>query len=293
MAREKQFGVKLKELRTGAGLSLRELADKVNVDYSYLSKIENNALPPPSQKVILLLAEKLNANKDELLMLAGKIPSDIAEILKDRKTIERLRAEHAKREARTPAGKEEAAHQSGDLKYLLGETSFRKKFARTALPVILAILAGILLWFAAPTTDTAKAANNKGVAYNNSGEFDRGISAFNKAIELDPNFAFAYNNRGWAYIELRQYEQGIADCTKAIELDPRLALAYSNRGLAYIRLGQYEQGIADCSKAIGLDPGLALAYSNRGTAYIELGQYAQAIADLDKAIELNPKLEKK
>ncbi len=88
----KQFGVRLKQLRKQAGMTQRELANKVGVDFTYLSKIENGAMPPPSQKVILQLAEALNVDKDELIILAGKIPSDIVEILKKRETSQRLKA---------------------------------------------------------------------------------------------------------------------------------------------------------------------------------------------------------
>ncbi|TET67120.1 MAG: XRE family transcriptional regulator, partial [Dehalococcoidia bacterium] len=53
------FGARLRELRILAGLTQRELAEKIGVDFSYLSKIENGVLPPPSEKVILRLAEAL------------------------------------------------------------------------------------------------------------------------------------------------------------------------------------------------------------------------------------------
>jgi len=248
MEEEKIFGASLKKLRIQAGLTQRELADRVNVDFTYLSKIENGALPPPSEKVVLKLAETLNVDKDELLTLAGKIPADIAEILKDRKTLEQLRAERVK--------KEEAVHQLEGPKDVPEATRAHNSFARIALATILTILVGTLLWFAVPFTETAVAVNNQGVVYNNEAEYDKAIVAFNKAIELDPDFAPAYNNRGWAYIELGKYGQAIDDCGKAIELDPRLALAYSNRGLAYIELGQYEKAITDFDKAIELDPSL-------------------------------------
>ena len=274
---KKEFGSRLKELRKQAGLSQRALADRVNVDFSYLSKIESGVVPPPSEKVISQLAETLNADKDELTILAGKIPSDIAQILLNRETLQRLRSAQTQQMAR-------ASKKRG------GTLATMKSLSKIAVPIVLVLAVAAALWFAVPQTETAVAANNEGFNYNNQGEYDKAIVAFNKAIELDPDFALAYNNRGWAYIELEQYEQGIADCTKAIELDPGLALAYSNRGWAYILLGQYEQGIADCTKAIELDPGLALAYNNRGWAYIELGQYEQAIADYDKAIELDPDL---
>ncbi|MFC1901389.1 tetratricopeptide repeat protein [Chloroflexota bacterium] len=270
MEKKQEFGTRLRELRTTAGLSLRELAERVGVNFTYLSKIENGALPPPSEKVIRQLAESLKANKDELLILAGIIPRDITAILKEGDTLKKLRAERAKKEAKA-----------------LANTKAHKSLFRVATATVVTILVAILLWLALPTTDNAIAANNEGLALNNSEEYEKALVAFNKAIELDPNLAMAYNNRGWAYIELGQHGQAIDDCNKAIELDPDLALAYSNRGLAYIRLGQYEQAVTDCSQAIELDPDLALAYSNRGLAYIELGQYEEAIADLDRAMELD------
>jgi transcriptional regulator with XRE-family HTH domain len=92
MEDRKGFGVRLRELRTEAGLTLSKLADRCNIDFTYLSKIEISALPPPSEKVILQLAAALNADKDELLILAGKIPSDIAEILKSRQALELFRS---------------------------------------------------------------------------------------------------------------------------------------------------------------------------------------------------------
>ncbi|MCL4552019.1 MAG: helix-turn-helix domain-containing protein [Candidatus Marsarchaeota archaeon] len=50
------FGRKLKELRLRADLTQTELAEAVGVDYTYLSKIENDRVEPPSEKVILKLA---------------------------------------------------------------------------------------------------------------------------------------------------------------------------------------------------------------------------------------------
>ena len=79
-----QFGAAIRELRVKANLSLRELAARVGIDFTYLSKIECGALPPPSEKVVLRLAEALNADRNELLILAGRIPSDVARALKNR-----------------------------------------------------------------------------------------------------------------------------------------------------------------------------------------------------------------
>ncbi len=257
---------------------------RLGLTLTYLSKIENGLQPPPSEKVILRLAETLNVDKDELLTLAGRIPSDTAGILKDREILKRLRAEWA--------AKETAVQRFDDPRNLPKATRAPMKLARVAIAATLVVLIATLLWFVAPTKETAVDANNQGVVYNRNGEYLKAIEACNKAIEINPGLALAYNNRAWSYLELGQYEQAITDCCKAIDLNPGLALAYSNRGLAYVRLGHYEQAVADCNKAIDLDPGLAIAYCNRGAAYIQVGRYDEAIADLHKAVQLDPSLEK-
>ena len=63
MTDNEKFGTKLRELRKAAGLTLRELAERVEVNYSYLRKMETGALPPPSERVVRLLAQELNYDK--------------------------------------------------------------------------------------------------------------------------------------------------------------------------------------------------------------------------------------
>jgi transcriptional regulator with XRE-family HTH domain len=74
------FGDKIRELRKAKNLTLRELAAKVKVDFTYLSKVENQKLSfgeYPSEELIRKLAKVLNGDVDELLLLAEKIPEDI------------------------------------------------------------------------------------------------------------------------------------------------------------------------------------------------------------------------
>jgi transcriptional regulator with XRE-family HTH domain len=89
--KSKEFGSRLRELREGAGLSQRELADRVEINFTYLSKIENGVMPPPSEGVILKLVEVLNTDRDELLTLGGKVPSDLVQILENREVLQSLR----------------------------------------------------------------------------------------------------------------------------------------------------------------------------------------------------------
>ncbi|MDP2731385.1 MAG: tetratricopeptide repeat protein [Dehalococcoidales bacterium] len=244
----RNFGERLKEIRKQAGLSQRVLADKVGVNFSYLSKIENGTLPAPSDKVISRLAEVLDTDKDELMLLAGKIPADIAQMLREREAWQLLRSASTQGKKRRAI----AEKKEGGIMSLF---SF-KSLARVAIAIVLVTAAGALFWFASPVADTAVAANSRGISYNDGGEYEKALVAFNKAIELDPTFALAYSNRGWVHIKLGEYEKAIVDSSRAIELNPELAIAYNIRGWAYTESGKYEEAIADYNKALELDPNL-------------------------------------
>jgi transcriptional regulator with XRE-family HTH domain len=89
------FGKRLRELRKDRGLSQRGLADRAGIDFTYLSKIENGRMEPPSEEVIRRVAEELDADADELIVLADKFPSDLAQQLKTPERVKALRRELA------------------------------------------------------------------------------------------------------------------------------------------------------------------------------------------------------
>lgn len=74
------FGTKVRQLRHAKGWSLRDLAEKVGVGFTYLSRVENERLnfgDYPSDALIHRLADALGANEDELLILAKRIPEPV------------------------------------------------------------------------------------------------------------------------------------------------------------------------------------------------------------------------
>ena len=80
VANKMTLGQRLRELRRAKKLSLRELASRVDVGFTYLSKIENHRLEDghsPSEKFLQALAVELGGDEDELLLLAGKVPEPI------------------------------------------------------------------------------------------------------------------------------------------------------------------------------------------------------------------------
>ena len=75
-----RFGHRVRELRTQRGLSQRALGERVGVSFTYISKVENGKLDfgdYPSEALISRLAAALDADEDELLLLAEKIPEPI------------------------------------------------------------------------------------------------------------------------------------------------------------------------------------------------------------------------
>ena len=84
-----QFGAHLRQVREAlqAGdksYSLRQVAQRVGIEPAYLSKIERGVFAPPSEAVIVKLAELLGEDKDVLLALAGKLSSDLQQIIMQR-----------------------------------------------------------------------------------------------------------------------------------------------------------------------------------------------------------------
>ena len=74
------FGNRIRELRQAKNLTLRDVAKRVKVTFTYLSKTENQKLSFgefPSDDLIVRLALVLGADPDELLLLAEKIPEVI------------------------------------------------------------------------------------------------------------------------------------------------------------------------------------------------------------------------
>jgi len=73
------FGQRLKQLRREAGVTQRELAQKTGLDFSYISKLENDRNPPPAADTIVRICDALGVPAERLLALKGRLPSEIQE----------------------------------------------------------------------------------------------------------------------------------------------------------------------------------------------------------------------
>jgi HTH-type transcriptional regulator, competence development regulator len=76
-----KFGPHIRAAREARAITLRGLARLIDVEPAYLSKIEREIFPPPSEVLINKIALHLAEDPDQLLALAGKIPSDVKEAI--------------------------------------------------------------------------------------------------------------------------------------------------------------------------------------------------------------------
>ena len=84
-----EFGEHIRQAReallaTDRTFSLRQVALRIGIEPAYLSKIERGVFQPPSEEVVVKLAEILGEDKDVLLALAGKLSSDLQQIIRQR-----------------------------------------------------------------------------------------------------------------------------------------------------------------------------------------------------------------
>lgn len=87
---EHTFGEALREYRRASGMSQRELAERIGVDFSYISKLENGRLPPPAADTVVGICGALRIPAEEMLALTGKLPSDIQQTVSTSKAAQQF-----------------------------------------------------------------------------------------------------------------------------------------------------------------------------------------------------------
>jgi HTH-type transcriptional regulator, competence development regulator len=71
------FGRVIRRLRRDKGLTQRQAADELGIDFTYLSKLENDRGEPPGEELVRRMAKLYDADPEYLLALAGKVPPEL------------------------------------------------------------------------------------------------------------------------------------------------------------------------------------------------------------------------
>jgi adenylate cyclase len=121
---------------------------------------------------------------------------------------------------------------------------------------------------------------------------------FEKALELDPQYAGAYTGLGFTYW-LEWFSQWSADpqnlaraeemLQKATALDESLPRAHAALGMVKLLQKQYAQATAEMERALALDPSFAQGYANLSHVLIAVGRPEEAVEAAKKAVRLDPR----
>lgn len=150
--------------------------------------------------------------------------------------------------------------------------------------------------------DSAKAHYKLGLAYfkyGHTGNWQQGVEAFQKAIQIEPNYAEAYCKLGEAY-DLIHYHALKSEhpmeereaFQKAIDIRPDLAEAYIQLGKSYLldngSVGDCKRAEALFTKAVQVSPEYEEAYHALASAYQYQDREREALEVSKKAVLVNP-----
>jgi TolB-like protein/Flp pilus assembly protein TadD len=119
-------------------------------------------------------------------------------------------------------------------------------------------------------------------------DFSQANREFQRAIELNPNYASAHQQYGNNTLSATgRFNDAIAEGKRALELDPLSLVINADLGVDYYYARRYDEAIAQEHKLLEMDPGYYFAYLNLGQALEMKGARDAAIAEYQKARALN------
>src|SRR5438105_814443 len=268
---------------------------------------------PPEQRITSDVGREISLRNGVKAMLNGSIASLGSQYVVTLEAVNASTGESLAREEVQAAKKEEvlnSLHDAGSkLRRKLGESlTSVQKFDKP------------LSEATTPSLEALKALGLGDVKHQTGDEFGA-LPLYQRAVELDPNFAMAYARIGTIYSNLGQSEVSEQNRKKAFELRdraseheklyitshyyadsgqldkgiaalelykqtyPRDMIPYNNLANIYNQLCQYEHALDNARQAVQLDPQSVTGYSNLSQAYVGLNRLDEAKATLNQAVQ--------
>jgi len=136
----------------------------------------------------------------------------------------------------------------------------------------------------------------RGLKLFERGSIAKAMALFEQAVELDPNYVWAWVRLAWTHIVASRYSQSPSESfKKAVQISQKVLVlddtdsdVHALLGNIYLRQKRYKEAIAEGKKAIVLGPTNAQAHVLLAVTMNWVGRFDDAIPLVEKAMRLHP-----
>lgn len=107
------------------------------------------------------------------------------------------------------------------------------------------------------------------------------------SIAYSENFAVEFNNIGLKYFQENHYDLALEAYQKALNIEPNYTNALYNMAGVYLKIKEFDKAIEKLEKVVSLKPNDGDSYYHLAAAYYYSGKYNEAIRNYDKSQFLN------
>lgn len=129
---------------------------------------------------------------------------------------------------------------------------------------------------------------DKGYSLTELGRLNEALTAYDSAIALKVDYAWAWARKGRTLRVLSRYDDALDCYDKALEYQPQYAFAWNGKGIVLERMGKLEQALACYEKASSINPSDVWHWCNQADVMLSMGRQREAIPLLEKALQLDP-----
>lgn len=127
----------------------------------------------------------------------------------------------------------------------------------------------------------------KGLDESKQGNYEKAISYYQKAVKIDPEFAFAWDNMGISYRKLGNYDKALEAYQKSLEVDPTGMMPLQNIPVVYQYKQEYDKAIAAYEKLAEVDKDNPEIFYGIGNIYaVYLQDYEKGLSNMCKAYNM-------
>ncbi|MBZ0302406.1 MAG: tetratricopeptide repeat protein, partial [Anaerolineae bacterium] len=129
---------------------------------------------------------------------------------------------------------------------------------------------------------------DKGYSLTELGRLEEALKAYDSAIALKPDYAWAWARRGRTLRVLGRYDEALDCYDRALESQPNYAFAWNGKGIVLERMGKIQQALACYERAAEINPSDVWHWCNQADVLLSMNRHREAIPLLEKALQQDP-----